>query len=348
VQARTASGPSSNTGRKARRESPPPALSQKGAFAVPAVPAFQDVAHVDYLSFTAPISAQHQSLSDYTDLCIEGQCYFIAALEKLFGIDRRAWKVGKGGFNGYRTKMATPAGAVIAWGGVAQRGTVHISLPGTVCAGAPGEGVDWHKVARFGELNAAKITRLDLAHDDFTGEEWNIEKLDALYAAGEFTSAGRPPARSFTESDTGRTLYFGKRQNGKMLRGYEKGRQMGDSQYPKWFRVEGEVRCKDRVIPWDALNRPGEFLAGLYPALKVLSVLQDKIATTRRIAALTVDQLKKVLQTQYGQFLNLLSFVHQGDGNCVLFEVSRPGFPKKFAGLAEFLDLLPPAALAAS
>lgn len=341
-----ASGPSSNTGRKARMKSQAAALSQTAAFDAQAVPAV-DVAHVDFLTFTAPIAPGHQSLSDYTELAIEGQCFWIAALEQLFGVDRRSWIKAKGGFNGYRSKMTTPAGAVMAWGGIAQRGTIHVSLPGAVCAGAVGEGVRWDRVAQFGELNGAKITRLDLAHDCMDGVEWNIEKLEALYKAGEFTSSGRPPARKFIESDTGRTLYIGKRENGKMLRGYEKGRELGQ-QDSKWFRVEGEVRSKDRVIPWAAVTRPGEFLAGLYPALKVLSALQDKITTMRRIADLTLEKAVKVLRTQYGQLLNLLAFKHGGDGNEVLFNVSRSGYPKKFAGLGEFLDLHQPAAIAAN
>jgi len=345
-QPTTASGPPSNTGRKAKLPSPVSALSQTAAFDVQAVPAL-DVAHIDFLTFTAPIAKEHQAFTDYTELAIEGQCFWIAALEGLFGVDRRSWIKAKGGFNGYRCKMTTPAGAVLAWGGVAQRGTVHVSLPGTVCAGAPGEGVEWHKVAQFGELNGAKITRVDLAHDCFDGVEWNIERVEELYKAGEFTSAGRPPARKYIESETGRTVYIGKRENGKMFRCYEKGRQLG-LVGSKWVRIEGEVRSKDRVIAWDVLCRAGEFLSGLYPALKVLSAIQDKITTTRRISELTLEQSINVLRTQYGQFLNLLSFVSGGDGNEVLFTVSRSGYPKRFAGLHEFLGLQQPAAIAAS
>ena len=128
-----------------------------------------------------------------------------------------------------------------------------------------------------------------------------------------------------------------------MFRAYEKGRQLGDPT-SKWVRIEGEVRSKDRIIAWDVLCRAGEFLSGLYPALKQLSAVQDKIATTRRISELTLEQSVKVLRTQYGQLLNLLAFRYGGDGNEVLFTVSRPGTPKKFAGLREFLDLpyIPP------
>ena len=58
--------------------------------------------------------------------------------------------------------------------------------------------------------------------------------------------------------------------NGKMLRIYEKGKQLGDSESP-WVRVEAELRNKSRVIPWDALTRPGSYLAGAYPCLAYLS-----------------------------------------------------------------------------
>src|SRR5438309_783047 len=62
-------------------------------------------------------------------------------------------------------------------------------------------------------------------------------------------------------SGDGCTFYVGARANGKMFRGYEKGRQLGDAQ-SNWFRVEVEFRAKDRLIPLDVLTDPTPYLAG--------------------------------------------------------------------------------------
>lgn len=74
----------------------------------------------------------------------------------------------------------------------------------------------------------------------------------------EFTAGeGRPPRHSTPGdwlSETpyyGRTLEIGRRENGKMLRAYEKGLQLAPgSTATKWTRFEVELRRKDRDIPW--------------------------------------------------------------------------------------------------
>jgi DNA relaxase NicK len=47
----------------------------------------------------------------------------------------------------------------------------------------------------------------------------------------------------------------GKRKNGKLLRVYEKGKQLGDESSP-WVRWELELHNRDRVIPWEVLLEP--------------------------------------------------------------------------------------------
>ncbi len=46
----------------------------------------------------------------------------------------------------------------------------------------------------------------------------------------------------------GRTLYIGKRENGKMLRIYEKGKHLGNP-VSSWVSVELELKGKNRIIP---------------------------------------------------------------------------------------------------
>lgn len=333
------SGPLSNTGRKGRKDDALVACTAVG----------DGVAHIDYLTFTVPLGRSdqprrlhdHVSSVDPTWLSEEGRAFYFKSLSHLFGIDTHSWKRSKSGFNGYTTKWESTSGAVVAYGGQHQGRTVHVSLPGAACAGCK----DWQAVAKFGLLNCGRISRVDLAHDDHEGKDWNFERIEGLYNDGAFNAGGRPASFKRIESSTGRTFYIGKRENGKMLRGYEKGRELGDND-SKWFRVEGELRAKDRVIGWEVLTRPGQFLAGMYPALRGLSAVQDKVATIKRVACMELERCKATLQHQYGQLINLLLHVEGGDIESVFHGVSRRGTPKRFDGLLQFLQHTPPTPLA--
>ena len=68
---------------------------------------------------------------------------------------------------------------------------------------------------------------------------------------------------------------------GRLLRIYEKGKQLGDPLSP-WVRWELELHNKDRTIPLDVLIRPGHYLAGGYPCLSWICESQDRIKTTRK------------------------------------------------------------------
>ncbi|MEK9156621.1 MAG: replication initiation factor domain-containing protein, partial [Patescibacteria group bacterium] len=97
------------------------------------------------------------------------------------------------------------------------------------------------------------ISRLDIAFDDHSGSR-SVDFCRGLYQAGEFTSSGRPPKAQYIDdcgTDEGCTFYVGKRENGKQLCVYEKGKQLGDSK-SGWVRWEGRIYSKDRIIPLDA------------------------------------------------------------------------------------------------
>ena len=55
--------------------------------------------------------------------------------------------------------------------------------------------------------------------------------------------------------------YLRKTENGKLMRIYEKGKQLGDATSP-WVRWELELHNKSRVIPFDVLTAPGQYVAG--------------------------------------------------------------------------------------
>ena len=90
--------------------------------------------------------------------------------------------------------------------------------------------------------------------------------------------------------EKGRSLYVGSRESGKLLRIYEKGKQLGDSK-SKWVRWELELHSSQRIIPLEAMIKPSEFLAGAYPALSFLNEQQCVVKTSIRKAKMTIDRI---------------------------------------------------------
>jgi DNA relaxase NicK len=153
-----------------------------------------------------------------------------------------------------------------------------------------------------------KITRIDLAHDDYAGTR-SINVARKYAKKGGFNSGGRPASYMYIESghlnqkvqkelkkeyrfipDKGRSLYVGSRESGKLLRVYEKGIQMGDPS-DKWVRWELELHSSQRVIPLETMIKPSEYLAGAYPALSFLNEAQSVIKTIVKKTRMTVDKI---------------------------------------------------------
>lgn len=245
-----------------------------------------------------------------------------------------------GGWNGYKERLIiTGLGendlGLLAFGGESQRGSLHVELNAQACALM----TDWPALQAWGEQHKAKITRIDLAHDDLNGESVTIDLGKEWLATGQFNLNGRPAKGRLIDdlgSGDGKTLYVGKRANGKMLRIYEKGKQLGDSQSP-WVRVEVELRNKSRLIPWDALIRPGNYLAGAYPCLAYLSNVQDKIKTITKAVEISLEASVEHLHRTGGKLINLLMHVHSGDAFAVVDGLKRPGIPQRLKSFAAFL-----------
>lgn len=202
-----------------------------------------------------------------------------------------------------------------------QRQTVLVMLSGEGCAAAR-EG--WEKrlydfLTRCGPR--AKITRADFAHDVYHGEQagpcrpgeilgYSVDRADQDFDAGLFNCGGRNPNIEHRgnwkrPNGKGRTLYVGNRENGKFCRVYEKGRQLGDKNSP-WVRVEVEMKSVNRIIPFDALLRPGEYLAACYPAFAWISEHQERVLTTQKKTEITYDAMKAWAKRQLGAVVNVL------------------------------------------
>jgi len=252
-------------------------------------------------------------------------------IEPVFLIPRSEWEEHPNGWQGYDTRIDLGGFGLIGHGGQHQRGTVHLELNAHGCAQIQ----DWSVVQSWCEASGVRITRIDLAHDDFTGETVSVAKARAWFQEGQFNTGGRAPEARLLDdlgSDKGKTLYVGRRQNGKLCRIYEKGKQLGDRQSP-WCRAEVEFRGKSREIPYDILTRASDYLAGAYPCLAYLSTRQEKVRTLKKAGEIGYARMVECLRSQYGPALNAMLQVAAGDPFAVLEQAMRPGMPKRLANL---------------
>ena len=166
----------------------------------------------------------------------------------------------------------------------------------------------WDRLRAKLEEVSVKLTRVDVAHDDFGGK-FGIKDAMRWYEEGLFTSRGRPPALQEMgwNDESGRTVYIGKNVGNQQLCVYEKGKQQGDKE-SSWVRWEGRFGSKYRDIPMDILTDAAAYLVGHFPALAW--ILEGKpvsrMATATKRAETTLAGAITHCRRQYGAFLNLL------------------------------------------
>ena len=231
--------------------------------------------------------------------------------------------------------------ALLDWGGERMRGRARLDLSGTACARV----TDWQAVHDWvGQLWEYTITRVDLALDFLDGQ-YSVDDARRWLESGEFTAGeGRPPRHSTPgdwcspEPFYGRTLEIGRRENGKMLRAYEKGLQLSPGSGDKWTRFEVELRNKDRDLPLDVLIRCDHYFAGAYVCLQqLIDAAPERIATHQKEGELSVERLVHHCREGYGKLIEVLRV--SIDANTLLEFLSRPGVPKRLekATLAGFI-----------
>lgn len=232
------------------------------------------------------------------------------------------------GLHGYkRSFQLGDSSAQFAFGG--QSGTALLSLPGEACTLI----MNWPRVIRFfRDVRQGHITRWDGAVDDYLGAHPISEAVEG-YMAGLFTAGGNTPScnqnGNWIDPDgRGRTFYVGKRQNGKMLRVYEKGMQLGALWHP-WVRWEVELHNTDRIVPWEVLTEPGRYFVGCYPrALKWVQEEMTRISTIKRQSTISYEHLTNYAATAYGPLLNVMLEV-EGSPDAVLKKLHRAGTPRR-------------------
>ncbi len=208
----------------------------------------------------------------------------------------------------------------VAWGG--NRNKLGNS---TLCVHLTGQGCEhinlldamhggrWEAVEMGLAMTAARITRLDIAYDDMDGERGGVTAAVGWYKAGEFSAGGRQPSVNQAGdwiNGAGRTLYVGRRENGKLVRVYEKGHQLGDKD-SAWVRYELELHNRDRVIPYDAIVRPTRYLAGSSPAMEWVSKVPPVsiVTVVRKRLRVTLEHLQGWASISYGKLINAMTGV---------------------------------------
>lgn len=273
-------------------------------------------AFIDWLNFTFRFH-----LSDTSSL-MELDALLVSAFGFGLGVCRnrkhlnyeQSWEIG----NGY---------GIFATGGDSVAGTSLVSLSGEGCSVVK----SWVDV--YGTLQhlQARITRVDLAHDDYHGLI-SLSSAVEWYLAGDFHSGkGRPPSGELIndfDSGAGKTLYVGKRENGKLLRIYEKGKQLGDPLSP-WVRWELELHNKDRVIPYDVLISPGPYLAAAYPCTAWISESQCRIITASKVSKIGLDVLLHYCRLSYGKVIWTLEHVCGYTPEEIVKTLAVEGLPKR-------------------
>lgn len=288
-----------------------------------------DSAFVDWLHFTFRVTSLRRKgncLNDH-DVVL----YLSTYLEPILGYGvTQQHKSRRFFYNEFYT-LGDNWGLVCIGG---QNDTVMVSVTGE---GAMAAKEDWQRSLYefLITLDRPRITRVDLARDFFNGE-YTVDLALADYHAGAFGLGARMPdveqrGNWIKPNGKGRSLYIGNRSSGKVLRVYEKGLQLGkgfSQRMPKWVRVEGELHNKDREIPLDVLLYPGQYLAGMYPALSFISATQTRVKTRKSTREVTYDAAVHILRHQYGKYLYVMRGV-EGTEEAVLDLLIRVDVPKR-------------------
>ncbi|WP_083490747.1 replication initiation factor domain-containing protein [Stenotrophomonas humi] len=173
----------------------------------------------------------------------------------------------------------------------------------------------WSSLASLLGLCDARITRVDIAADDFLGQ-WPVQWAIDRYNEGGFDRRGqRPKARLIDDmgNNTGKTFYVGSRKSEQQLRVYEKGKEQGDQLSP-WVRYEGEFHASNRrELPLDMLVDPAPYLVGSYPILDFVGGIGERlrIATEKLLA--NCKRAVMHFRRQYGPMINAMLHASGGD-----------------------------------
>lgn len=257
----------------------------------------------------------------------------IEALRGVFGSAGPALRATpkKHGKDGYERSDTLSLGDLVighmSFGGESQRGWVWVEISGKGCSWVG----DWDAAEdNVTQLRDFQYKRVDIALDTYKREVTH-ETVHAAHGLGMFTTGGKPPSmKSIVPADPyeGRTIYVGKRDQPKYLRAYEKGYE-AVKDFPRhldiqtldgiliadWYRLELELKMKNKPLPDDLIENRDQFFAGAYPYLQsVLDVEPQVLRLSRdKHAQRKLASMLEVMKNQYGNTLFTALVAYQGD-----------------------------------
>ncbi|PHS69867.1 MAG: hypothetical protein COB22_08660 [Cycloclasticus sp.] len=293
---------------------------------------------VDWVSFTFKLGKFYTNSSSQEDIIIQlsEQLLFIFG----FGITEKR----KSGLNFYSDSYEV---------GVNNFGQVCIGGQNSTClVTVKGQGllhssVGWEgRLEMFLESIEATITRVDLSCDLFYSKYTVFDFLQS-YHDGLFTTRSRSPSIEqrgdwVNDNDKGRTLYIGKKQSGKLLRIYEKGKQLGGSfshLFSDWVRIELELSNKDRTLPYAVLVNSGQYLAGAYPALSFLFEKQSKVLTSKKTTQLDIDRSLAIVRHQFGAYIYAFNELYGSERTIEILTEGKKKIPSRLNAVNDIQNL---------
>lgn len=217
--------------------------------------------------------------------------------------------------------------ARLDWGGAMHKSRARFDLSGSGCSLVK----SWPAFQDYvGALFNYTLTRVDLAADFLNGE-YSVEDARIWYESGLFNAGGRMPRHNLVgdwlKPVYGRTLEIGRRENGKMLRCYEKGRQLGDPS-SLWTRFEVELRNIDRDLPLNILTECSNFFVGSYKCLEqIVEAAVERIKTQQKEGEISLEKLTDCARDSYGRLISVLALYLSPDE--IIETLSRPGVPAR-------------------
>lgn len=212
----------------------------------------------------------------------------------------------------------------------------------TICISLSGMGTrwvrNWHTCAMHLQALRGKISRCDVAFDDYEGECLDVHVLRDRASAGDFAQGGRPPASRFLSDEgngSGCTLYVGGKGH-KELCVYEKGKQLGVPG-SKWVRAEVRLYGKHTVLPFDVLTNPLTYLLGSYTVLaEIIKGVCTRLRTVRKQVEVSAEALVTWAKRQLGPSLHVLREALGSEwAEFVQTRIVREGTPGRFRGIAK-------------
>ncbi len=312
------------------------------------MPADNEIAVIDWVNLTCGIetlgtithgSGLQTSKYETDEYVLDDHRYLAAVtelddhLEHIFGF-KTAYRRPSGlNFYSQSYVLGEDFGFVCIGG---QRNTILIMINGRGCNFAKS---GWElRLYHFlvTQAKRPKLTRVDIAHDDFQGKNISVDWGNMQDGLGGFQLGNRAPNIEHKgnwrrPNGKGRTLCIGSRDSGKYLRLYEKGRAEGDPN-DNWQRAEVEFKSIDRILPFDMLLAPSEYFIAAYPCFRDLAdhLQPERIETITKTAQINFQNAIENLKHQYGKYINVFKDVFEPEELINLICCSDPlAYPKR-------------------